>query len=295
VPPAPHRPPELRGKVFRGSWAVQSAALTPKQLRSGAWRRLFPDVYACTDVAVTHRLRAEAVVRLLVPEAVASGRSAAVVWGVDLAGSDDDVEVTVPPASRAGAIRGVRTRRRALEAERIVTRGRVRVTDPVQTAFDLAALRPHESAVIALDRLAGAGVVDLADARTAAARLRGRNCRHVRTTLDLADGLAASPQETRVRLLLHASPLPRPVAQHTVRDRHGGFVARVDFAWPQHKVALEYEGIWHGEPQQVARDRQRLNRLTAEGWIVLFVTAADLRRPQAVVDRVAAALARTAL
>jgi hypothetical protein len=268
--------------------------LTPKQLRSAAWRRLFPDVYACTDVPVTHRLRAEAVVRLLVPDAVVSGSSAAVLWGVDLAGSGDDVEVTVPPASRAGTIRGVQTRRRVLETERIATRGRVHVTDPVQTAFDLAALRPDESAVIALDRLAGAGVVDLAHARTAALQLRGRNCRRVRTTLGLADGLAGSPQETRVRLLLHASPLPRPVAQHTVRDRHGHFVARVDFAWPQHRVALEYDGVWHGEPQQVARDRERLNRLTAEGWVVVFVTAADLRHPASIVARVDAALASSA-
>ena len=34
----------------------------------------------------------------------------------------------------------------------------------------------------------------------------------------------------------------------------GGFVARVDFAWPEHRPALEYEGAWHGEPQNVARD-----------------------------------------
>jgi very-short-patch-repair endonuclease len=102
--------------------------------------------------------------------------------------------------------------------------------------------------------------------------------------------LAGSPQETRLRLLLHRSPLPRPVAQFVVRDALG-FVARVDFAWPDRKVAVEYEGVWHGEsPQQVAADRRRLNRLTAAGWTVVFVTAADLYEAEQVVARIAAAL-----
>ena len=109
--------------------------------------------------------------------------------------------------------------------------------------------------------------------------------------VDLADGLAGSPQETRLRLLLHASRLPRPVAQYHVRDAVGREVARVDFAWPEQRVAVEYEGRWHGRPQQVASDRARLNRLTAAGWRVVTVTAEDLRAPDRLVARVAAVLA----
>jgi hypothetical protein len=44
-----------------------------------------------------------------------------------------------------------------------------------------------------------------------------------------------------------------------------------------------------GSPQET---RLRLNRLTAAGWTVVFVTAADLHRPEQVVARIAAALAR---
>jgi very-short-patch-repair endonuclease len=55
-------------------------------------------------------------------------------------------------------------------------------------------------------------------------------------------------------------------------------------------VALEYDGHWHAEPGQFARDRARLNRLTAAGWRVVFVTAADLRRPDLLVARIAEAL-----
>ncbi len=91
--------------------------------------------------------------------------------------------------------------------------------------------------------------------------------------------------------LLQASPLRRPIAQYVVRNADGHFVARVDFAWPEERVALEYDGVWHGEHQQVARDRARLNRLTAAGWTVVFVTAADLQDPVQLGARVAAALA----
>ena len=56
---------------------------------------------------------------------------------------------------------------------------------------------------------------------------------------------------------------------------------------------MEYDGRWHGEPGQFGRDRARLNRLTAAGWRVVFVTAEDLRDPAALIARVAAELARS--
>ena len=69
--------------MFRGSAAVASGLLTRHQLHSSAWRRVFPDVYVCSSLEVIHELRAQAVTDLLIPGAVASGRTAAVLWGVD--------------------------------------------------------------------------------------------------------------------------------------------------------------------------------------------------------------------
>jgi very-short-patch-repair endonuclease len=68
-------------------------------------------------------------------------------------------------------------------------------------------------------------------------------------------------------------------------------VARVDLGYPEQKLAIEYDGAWHGERDQFTKDRARLNRLLAAGWRVLFVTAADLRDPEAPAARIAAALA----
>src|SRR4051812_26792444 len=106
----PARPSALRGKVFRGSEQVRAGRLTKGQLRSTAWRRLFPDVYACASLPVDHARRARAAAHLALPGAVVSGRSAGVLWGVDLAGPDDDVECTLAPGCRAGACAASRSR-----------------------------------------------------------------------------------------------------------------------------------------------------------------------------------------
>ena len=292
MPIRPLRPAQLRGRVFRGSSQVAAGRLTKARLRSAAWQRLFRDVYACSSVVVTHEVRAGAAALLLLPGAVASGRSAAVLWGVDAARPGDDVELTLPPGSSTSTVPGIRVRRWALAPEQVTARRGIPVTTPETTAVDLGRTPgPVEESVALVDALVACRATELDAVRAAAAAATGPGCRRARRVVDLADGLAGSPQETRLRLLLHASRLPRPVAQHTVLDAAGRFVARVDFAWPDRRVAVEYEGRWHGRPQQVASDRARLNRLTAAGWRVVFVTAEDLREPDRLLARIAAVLA----
>jgi hypothetical protein len=227
-------------------------------------------------------LRAVAAARVLVPGAVVTGRSAAVLWGVPVAERDDDVELTILPGSAFCSAAGIRVRRRALDPGLVTARRGTRVTTGEATAIDLARVGPLDDAVVLIDRLVAERATSLAWVRAAAAQASGRGCRQVRLAAELADGLAGSPQETRLRLLLHRSGLPRPVAQFEVRDADG-HAGRVDLAWPHAKVIVEYEGRWHGEnPQRVAKDRHRLNRLTAAGWTVVFVTAPDLHRPEQV-------------
>lgn len=288
---APHQPAQLcTAEPFLGWWAVDEGLLTPDQLRSSAWRRLFRGVYVHSDIPVTHALRAHAACVLL-PAAVVTGASAAVVWGVDLAGVDDDVEVTVPSTSHPHRLPGLRVRRADVpRAHRWHRRG-IPVTTAAATTVRLAGLLEGEDAVVAVDQMVAAGIVDLHEVRSLADVARGRLAARTRRACALADGLAESPQETRVRLLLHRSGLPAPTAQFRVRDGDR-VVARVDFGWPQQKLALEYDGLWHGAAGQFAKDRRRLNRLTAAGWRVIFVTAADLGDPEALLARIRAALAR---
>ena len=289
MPRPPGQPAALLdGEPFLGRRAVDEGLLSQDQLGSSAWRRLFRGVYVHRDVPVTHALRAHAACVLL-PAAVVTGRSAAVLWGVELVGPHDDVEVTVPPTSHPHRLPGLRVRRADLPREHRWRRGGVPVTTPEATTVRVAGLLTGDAGVIAVDRMVASGVVDLPAVRALAETGRGRGSSRARRTCALADGLAASPQETRLRLLIHRSGLPVPIAQHRINDAAGA-VARVDFAWPEQKVALEYDGLWHAEPGQFAKDRARLNRLREAGWTVVFVTAADLHDPAVLLARIAAAL-----
>ena len=289
MPVVPRVPPVLRGKTFRGSEAIANGVLTPNQLRGPAWRPIFRDVYVDASVPDTHRLRAVAAAGLLVPDAVVSGLSAAVLWGVDLAGPQDDVELTITPTAHARRIPGVRVRRAQIAAAEIGRRSGTCLTAPALTAVRVASVLPSDEAVVAIDRMVVAGVVDLAAVR-ARAGAPGTPPR-ARAACARADGLAQSPQETRLRLLMRRHRLPEPVAQYVVLHE-GRFVARVDFAWPELKVAVEYDGLWHAADDQFAKDRRRLNRLREAGWTVVFVTAADLRDPVRLIATIRAALGR---
>ncbi len=75
---------------------------------------------------------------------------------------------------------------------------------------------------------------------------------------------------------------PEPTPQFVVRH-NGAFVARVDLAWEAIRLALEYDGQWHADRGQLARDRERLRRLHAAGWQVIHVTRNDLRDLDAMV------------
>ncbi len=240
--------------MFRGSSVIADGRLTRGQLRSTAWQRLFRDVYACASLEVSHTLRAVAASRLLLPGAVVSGRSAAVLWGVDAAGPADDVELTVLPGSAVSTVPGVRVRRWPLPPADVVEHARTRVTAPGTTAVDIGRERRDVAdSVAVIDALVGRGCTDLAAVRRAAAAATGPGCRRARHVAALADGLAGSPQETRLRLLLGSSALPAPVAQFEVHDAEGRFVARVDFAWPAHRLALEYDACGTGSRSRSAR------------------------------------------
>jgi hypothetical protein len=288
VPTPPARPPQIVGRVFRGSTVIAQGLLTRKQLRSSAWRRLRQDVYADTAVTITHRLLVSAVGLVLPEGAGFTGRSAATLWGVpDVAGPTDPVDVLVPAGSRWNAGRGVRVRSLP-RGQAHVRRGLWLCASRVDTAVDLIRWGGTDEAVVLLDRLCLAGMVRLDDVRDAVLKLpRCQGSARARRVAALADGTAESPQETRLRLLLGRSGLPAPIAQFRVFDDEG-FVGRVDFAYPDLKIAIEYDGLWHSERKAFLSDRERLNRLAAAGWTVLHVTADDMRHPERLVARVRA-------
>ena len=102
-------------------------------------------------------------------------------------------------------------------------------------------------------------------------------------------GVSESILETRLRQLLRDSALPAARQQYEVSHR-GRFIARIDFAWPNKKVAVEavgrayHEGRWD-------RDVARASALAKLGWIVIYVTWEDVHlRPRETLMSIAQAL-----
>ncbi|MER5455072.1 hypothetical protein ABT008_09815 [Micromonospora sp. NPDC002389] len=277
MPVSPRRPPELRGRFFRGSEVVARGLLTRTQLRSKAWRRLFRDVYVDAQLAVTHRTRCRAARLVLPPGAAVAGRSAAALFGVGEVRVDEPIDVLVPTALRLGPVAGLTVHRADVTVDEIGSHASIPVTTPRRTCWDLAQWHPLEDAVAVVDRLASAGVVRLDDvADLARARLGIRGGKRLLRVIKFADPGAESMPESRLRVRIVQAGLPRPVTQFVV-ERAGRFIARVDLAWPEHRVAVEYDGLWHHDPEQFHRDRRRLNRLLGTDWLVLHVTAKRLR------------------
>jgi hypothetical protein len=110
--------------------------------------------------------------------------------------------------------------------------------------------------------------------------------------MDLAEPATESVMETRLRLLLVLAGLPRPWAQTVLTNSNGLFVGRVDLYYPEHQLAIEYDGAAHRE--RLASDNQRQNSLVDAGYHLLRFTATDvLSNPASVVTLVARQLAPT--
>ncbi|HEY7224885.1 MAG TPA: DUF559 domain-containing protein [Micromonosporaceae bacterium] len=275
-------PSILTGRVFLARDAIASGLLTPDRLRSRSWQRLFRGVYADASLDVTPTIRFAAVVAFLGPPgATIAGRSAATLLGAQLGGPADPVELLIPSSALPCRHAGIVVHRGSLaEADR-VEHGRIPVTSPARTCWDLACWLDPVECVVWMDRLLALGRVT-APELAALLDHRGlsgeRGTRRFEKALSLVDRRAESPQESRLRVRLTLGGLRPPAVQHAIYDANGRFVARVDLAWPERRVAIEYDGLWHvGSPAQVHADRRRLSALASLGWTVLVVTSQRLR------------------
>ena len=277
--------------VFIGAHAVAEGWLTRRQLQEGPYARLLHGVYADPSLPRDHVLFCRAASLLMPAAAAIGGSSAAAVLGAPAPGPGVPVTVVVPPDVRWAGPRGIRVHRAALPAADVVAADDgLRHTAPARTAWDLAALERTTTAVGVLDAMVRQELVGL-DVLQQLVRSRGGRwgSRKVRKAVDLLDPRAESPPESWVRVACALAGLPPPVPQFAV-VHEDVFLGRVDLAWPDHRVLLEYEGAHHFDGVQIAKDDARYARLVAAGWTVIRIAAHDLRVMDVVVRRVAEAL-----
>lgn len=108
--------------------------------------------------------------------------------------------------------------------------------------------------------------------------------------LGLASGLPESPAESAMLLALHDAGLPLPTLQHSVRDIAGRERYRLDFAWEEPRIALEYDGR-DAHEHRADRDAARDADLRSRGWTVIRASKADLRDPTRLVAHLRGVLA----
>jgi very-short-patch-repair endonuclease len=272
-----HVPDQLRVAPFTTADAA-AAGLSQAALQSSPWRHVFLNVWVHRDVAETREMRLAAV-RLVLPDhAVLCGLTAAWIHGVDVRREDDlDVHVGFPKGKRLRKRPGLHVCQETLAADDWMVIDGVRVTTPVRTAFDcLRWLRGAERLVVA-DALTHAELVTVEDLfRYFAGKKRLRNLRRGEALLDDIEPKSESPMETRLRVEMTNSGLPRPAAQFEVRTRCGEFVGRVDLAYPEARLAIEYDGAWHWKQRR--DDDRRRARIRAQDWEVLVFDADDVYR-----------------
>ena len=278
----------------------RSCGLSPSAVRRlvarGAWESVAPGVYRIVGAPLTWHGRALAAVMTAGPEALASHRTAAHLWGLEGFGPPGRIEVTVRRHSRPRGRPGItihETLAYDLAAPRV--RWGVPTIGPARLLLDLASIGCDELVLMrALDEVRRLGLASwptLWEAFLLHAR-RGRPgivaCRSV---LMRRWGRRV-PDTEFARLfgrLLDDAGLPEPVYEYAVEA--GGGRYSIDAAYPAALIAIELDGKGHATEAAFEADPVRENRLKLSGWTVLrytwhrFITA-----PAEVVAEVSQAL-----
>jgi very-short-patch-repair endonuclease len=153
------------------------------------------------------------------------------------------------------------------------------VSSPARTAIDLARLVPRLDALAVVDAALHVGACTADELTEQLDRQRrARGIVQARDIVRLADGRAESPMESRLRLRVIDGKLPMPEVQYWVCDENGRPVYRLDLAWPEYRLGLEYDGIDHLNKPRQRSDLERRGWLIEHGWRLISVTDTDVYR-----------------
>jgi very-short-patch-repair endonuclease len=253
------------------------AVMSRYQLREN-YTMLFRGVWVRCDQDVDFTMRSRAA-GLAYPGSdvelpgILCGWSAADLWGNAYRPESALPEVVVPISGRR--FRGLTVRRVQIEADEytVAPDGSLVTTLP-RTAIDLGRFNTRDDAVAALDSMVRRHPTLVDEVRCVLKRWENHwGIGKAITALTLVNALSESPWETRVRLILLDEGFHGFVLQFEVM----GGRYRLDAAWPHLMVAVEYDGEHHRTSEQHANDLERWNRLRAAGWVVITVTARNIR------------------
>jgi very-short-patch-repair endonuclease/predicted transcriptional regulator of viral defense system len=172
--------------------------------------------------------------------------------------------------------------------------GSVLATSPARTAVDCARTLPLEKGLVIMDSLLAASVSKEDIAAELAAATTTRESAVARRVLALANGRSESVGETRLRLVMTLLGIPEPVLQFWLKTSEGNH--RVDFAWPEAMLIVEFDGegkyTEQGTPHKaVLAERRREAALMERGWRFIRIRWSDLGQPEEIRRRIMSKLA----
>lgn len=246
----------------------------------------------------------EAYLPVMPAHAFLCGITAAHEWGIPLPPRlDAALEVGVYRPRSAPERPGVKGRQFTASFVHVVELDGVRITDPASTWASLATTLTEDELIVAADRVLHVPrhpggfqpVTEVALATRSQletfAERRGRpGAPKLRRALELARTGSASPPETQIRLIIRDAGLPEPVLDFDVYDDFGRFLGCSELAYPELKVAIEYESDGHLARTQLERDIDKYQAYAEAGWHPVRLTSEHVyRAPSEAVRRIRAA------
>lgn len=272
--------PHVAERVRRGQW---------EQVRRGAYVDRVP------DEPLYVRGRRLAVARIIsavgqtAADVVVCQDSAALIQGLPLLTKPQQIHIAQPSRpTRHGAPDIARHHVPVSPEESTVLHG-LRVTTQERTLVDCAQALPPLAALVVADAALHVGANLTICAEILRSRAGQRGVVQAREVLKLADSGAESPGETKLRFTLLELGLPVPETQIRISTPRGVFWS--DLGWREAGVLCEYDGVMKyaangAASEAVIREKRRQDALEEEGWRVIRVDSADLRSPQALLDRI---------
>lgn len=250
------------------------------RVQTGELERLSEQLFGLTGTPPSLERTARAGLLLGGADAVVSHASAAWLHRLDGFKHPRHIDVSVP-RNGPRTLDGITFHRRRLLPPAGDTLRHLRVTSLAHTLIDLAEDAADDTLELALDSAHRRKWNLEEQLDRAIAELTVDRAPHARRLLALLDARAGqhtdSALELAVARVLRAEGFPAWKAQHVVFDDGGQYVMRVDFAWPQHRVALHADGFrWHAQRVRADRDARQRSRLQALGWRATTVTNTTL-------------------
>ncbi len=287
-------PSPLDRAAFTRAHAL-SLGLGKKRIDGGDLLRPFHGTRHPASVSLDLEARCRALVTRSSPQSFFCSVTAALIMGLPLPRAvqgDTRLHLAVPAPARSSVARGVVGHKVQLMSSDVRRWHGLRVSSPervwcelgqVLSVADLVAVGDHlihwESPLCSLD-----------DLRAALARYPGRRGRTVLTeAIDLLDERSESPQESRLRVLLHSVGIVGLVANLRITVR--GKRYRADLALPRWKVAIEYQSDYHRDADQWRKDMSKRESIATIGWHTMEMNADDLSLGRELGERVRAVVA----